>query len=363
MGWQSLIVPTAATSAKDSTIDTLITGLASDATYQSLINQPVGYSAVDLPRNGGTGDNMMGTFVDDAVYNYLNTDATPANDVDVFLNNAGGIRTDWCYVGGTWTNTGCVGGTHAPALLTYGNMFSILPFGNATVVGDMTGAQILQVLNQAPLVSNGVIQPAGLKFRYYAYKKVDPTSTSGALRTYAWGAFDYCIVNKKTKACDPINLTKTYKVGTNEFLAPAGGDGYAGFKYMTNVTYWGDMLNAVDAYVAAHYGTAATAYKGPTGNGKLDGRIVRDGTDAPDSGSLVPITILHNNDSHGNLAKGAFVGMTQLATLIQQERYYNPTRTLLLDGGDAIQGDAMMAYFKSSYTGLASDGTPLPDAL
>ena len=363
VGWQSLIVPTAATSAKDSTIDTLITGLASDATYQSLINQPVGYSAVDLPRNGGTGDNMMGTFIDDAVYNYLNTDATPANDVDVFLNNAGGIRTDWCYVGGTWTNTGCVGGTHAPALLTYGNMFSILPFGNATVVGDMTGAQILQVLNQAPLVSNGVIQPAGLKFRYYAYKKVDPTSTSGALRTYAWGAFDYCIVNKKTKACDPINLTKTYKVGTNEFLAPAGGDGYAGFKYMTNVTYWGDMLNAVDAYVAAHYGTAATAYKGPTGNGALDGRIVRDGTDAPDSGSIVPITILHNNDSHGNLAKGAFVGMTQLATLIQQERYYNPTRTLLLDGGDAIQGDAMMAYFKSSYTGLASDGTPLPDAL
>jgi len=281
----------------------------------------------------------------------------------VYGDDAGGIRTDWCYVGGTWTNTGCVGGTHAPALLTYGNMFSILPFGNATVVGDMTGAQILQVLNQAPLVSNGVIQPAGLKFRYYAYKKVDPTSTSGALRTYAWGAFDYCIVNKKTKACDPINLTKTYKVGTNEFLAPAGGDGYAGFKYMTNVTYWGDMLNAVDAYVAAHYGTAATAYKGPTGNGALDGRIVRDGTDAPDSGSIVPITILHNNDSHGNLAKGAFVGMTQLATLIQQERYYNPTRTLLLDGGGAIQGDAMMAYFKSSYTGLASDETPLPDAL
>ena len=32
-------------------------------------------------------------------------------------------------------------------LLTYGNMFTILPFGNATVVGNMTGAQILEVLN------------------------------------------------------------------------------------------------------------------------------------------------------------------------------------------------------------------------
>ena len=32
---------------------------------------------------------------------------------------------------------------------------------------------------------------------------------------------------------------------------------------MTNITYWGDMLNAVNAYVAAQYGTAETAYKGP----------------------------------------------------------------------------------------------------
>ncbi len=46
-----------------------------------------------------------------------------------------------------WLSTGCVDGTHAPGLLTYGNMFTILPFGNATAVGKMTGAQILEVLN------------------------------------------------------------------------------------------------------------------------------------------------------------------------------------------------------------------------
>ena len=113
----------------------------------------------------------------------------------------------------------------------------------------------------------------------------------------------------------PLDLKKTYKVGTNEFLAPAGGDGYNGFKYMTNITYWGDMLNAVNAYVANNYGTEATAYKGPNGDGTLDGRIVRDGTDA--GGSIVPITILHHNDSHGNLAKGTFVGYTQLASVDQ----------------------------------------------
>ena len=25
------------------------------------------------------------------------------------------------------------------------------------------------------------------------------------------------------------------------------------FKYMKDITYWGDMLNAVNAYVSAHY--------------------------------------------------------------------------------------------------------------
>ena len=53
----------------------------------------------DVTGNGNT-DNMMGTFIDDAIYNYLNTDGTAANDVDLFFNNAGGIRADWCYVGG-----------------------------------------------------------------------------------------------------------------------------------------------------------------------------------------------------------------------------------------------------------------------
>ncbi len=76
-----------------------IKSYATDPDYLALVNTPIGYSAVDLPRSN-TGDNMMGTFIDDAIYNYLNSDAESANDVDLFFNNAGGIRTDWCYVGG-----------------------------------------------------------------------------------------------------------------------------------------------------------------------------------------------------------------------------------------------------------------------
>ena len=109
---------------------------------------------------------------------------------------------------------------------------------------------------------------------------------------------------------------------------------------MTNITYWGDMLNAVNAYVAANYGTPATAYMGPNGDGTLDGRIVRDGTDAGGTSSRSRSCITTTRTATWPRAR--YVGYTQLATLIKQEQLHNPNRTLLLSGGDNIQGDAMM---------------------
>lgn len=333
VAWQTLTV--AADGAEDATIKALIATYTSDPAYQTLINQEIGWTNVPIARNYD-GDSLMGAFVDDAIYNDLNTDADATNDVDMVFNNPGGLRAD-------------ISCASYPCLLTYGTMFTILPFGNQTVVGKMTGARIMELLNQSALLSKGSIQVAGIRFKFYNYKGGTPE------KTYAWGAFDACVVNRTTGDCDPLEMTKTYNVGTNEFLAPAGQDNFTAFKYMTGITYWGDMLNSVNRWVSATY-TAANPY-----NGALDGRITRDGNAA--GGTIVPITILHHNDMHGNLLKGTYVGYTQLATLINQERAYNPTRTLLLNSGDNIQGDAMSYYFKSAPLGYASDGTALPAGL
>ncbi len=115
------------------------------------------------------------------------------------------------------------------------------------------------------------------------------------------------------------------------------------------------MLNGVNRWVSATY-SQTSPY-----NGALDGRITRDGTDT--GGSIVPITILHHNDSHGNLVKGSSVGYTQLAAKIKQERAHNPNRTLLLNAGDSFQGDAMMYYFKSAALGYSADGPGLAPSL
>ena len=108
--------------------------------------------------------------------------------------------------------------THDPMLLTYGKMFTILPFGNATVVGDMTGAQILEVLNQAATLGKGAIQPAGMQLQVLLATR---TRNPGP-QPYAWGAFDACVVNKTTKACEPLDLDKTYgSAPTSSWPRPA----------------------------------------------------------------------------------------------------------------------------------------------
>ncbi|MBI5933252.1 MAG: 5'-nucleotidase C-terminal domain-containing protein [Chloroflexi bacterium] len=338
VAWSRISTPTGATDPVDPAINALIATYTSDPAYQALISQEIGWTNVPITRNYD-GDSLMGYFVNDAIYNDLNTDAVPTNDVDIVFNNPGGLRAD-------------IACAAPPCLLTYGMMFSILPFGNQTVVGDMTGAQIMELLNQSASLSKGAIQPAGARFKFYNYRvDLDPAPATTNYKAWAWGAFDPCVINKTTGTCEPLDLNRTYRVATNEFLAPAGQDNFYAFKYMTNITYWGDMLNSVNRWVNATY-TAANPY-----SGALDGRITRDGNDT--SGSIIPITVLHHNDMHGNLYKGNYVGYTQLATLIKQERAYNPTRTLLLNSGDNIQGDGLTFYYKSSYTGLAVDGTDL----
>lgn len=319
----------------DAAIESLIQTYVTDPDYVALINTEIGWTNVPIIRDYN-GDSLMGDFVNDAIYNDLNTDGFPENDVEMVFNNPGGLRAD------------IVCATY-PCKLNFGMMFSVLPFGNQTIVGDMTGAQIMELLNQSALLSKGALQVSGIRYKFYRYYGGSPA------KAYAWGAFDVCVIDKESGECNPLDLARTYRIATNEFLAPAGQDSFVAFKYVTNISYWGDMLNGVNRWVNANF-TADDPY-----NESLDGRITRDGNDF--GGSIIPLTILHHNDSHGNLVKGSYVGYTQLATLINQEKTYNPGRTLLLSSGDNIQGDSMSYFFKTAALGYSSDGTPLSPSL
>jgi 2',3'-cyclic-nucleotide 2'-phosphodiesterase (5'-nucleotidase family) len=330
--WTSNVIGTG--DPEDPGVKTLVSSFVSDPAYQGLINQPIFYTSVPIVRNYN-GDNLMGKMIDDAIYNYLNQDGDPGNDVDMMYNNAGGLRADIaCAV--------------YPCAVTYGMSFTVLPFGNATVVGTMSGAQILELLNQSATLFKGALQMAGIRHKFYRYQ------TTGY--TWAWGAYDVEVWDKQASTWAALDLKKNYRVATNEFLAPAGGDGFSAFKYMTNLSYWGEMLDQVNHWMGHNY-PLATPY-----NLAVDGRITREGDDA--SGPVIPVTLLHHNDSHGYLLKsGTTPGYSQLVTLIKQERQYNPSRTLLLNAGDFLQGDPMMYYFRTAPKGYAGDGTALDPSL
>jgi 2',3'-cyclic-nucleotide 2'-phosphodiesterase (5'-nucleotidase family) len=256
--WQDL--PVSTTGAEDPEIKALVTGYVNDPAYRAVIYQPILFAQVDLQRNYN-GEGMMGSLIADGIYGQLNSDSSTVNDVDLLLLNPGGLRTDWCYENGAWSGVTahCAPGMwpYPPMLLTYGQMYSVLPFGNSIAVGTMTGAKVLEVLDQSATLFKGALQPAGLRYKFTQ----SPTPY----------AFDVCVVNRANGVCEPLDRAATYRVGTLDFLF-GGGDGFMGFRSMTDVTLWGDMLDLFDAWAMANHGNS-NPYLGPNGDGTLDGRI------------------------------------------------------------------------------------------
>ena len=74
----------------------------------------------------------MGNLVADAMrLKYVDDGAEAA------ITNSGGLRADLRVTGGA---------RRAPDEITWGEAFAVLPFGNATVVETLTGAQLTQSL-------------------------------------------------------------------------------------------------------------------------------------------------------------------------------------------------------------------------
>jgi 2',3'-cyclic-nucleotide 2'-phosphodiesterase (5'-nucleotidase family) len=122
-------------------------------------------------------------------------------DADVGMANGGGIRGDRTYDAGTE--------------LTRRDILTELPFGNVTVKLEMSGALLLEVLeNGVSKIEDGAgrfPQIAGMSFVY------DPTAPSGSRVVSAK-------VGGKT-----LDVNATYTMATNDYSA-GGGDGYSMLK-------------------------------------------------------------------------------------------------------------------------------------
>jgi 5'-nucleotidase / UDP-sugar diphosphatase len=162
------------------------------------------------------GEAAMGNLVADAL--------RASVGADVAITNGGGLRADKQYEAGQ--------------KLTRRNILAEMPFGNTTVLLEVTGAQIKAALE------NGVSQVRELGGRF--------PQVSGIMAEIDVKE----PVGSRVKAVkingQPLDPAKTYKLATNDFMA-RGGDGYRVFteaKSLVDVSASQLMATQVIDYIA-----------------------------------------------------------------------------------------------------------------
>jgi len=179
----------------------------------------VGETLVDLVRNYNEESNV-GNVICDAM--------REATSADIAFQNSGGIRTDI-----------------PKGPITMELVYTLLPFDNVVVTMELTGKQILQLLEQSAKLEKGILQQSGLKVTYDMRKPVGQRVVE-------------VLVGDK-----PLELDKVYIVATNDFLA-AGGDNFVTFKEGKNLVYWDMLRDIFVEYLKKHSPIAP----------KIDGRSI-----------------------------------------------------------------------------------------
>jgi 5'-nucleotidase/UDP-sugar diphosphatase len=175
------------------------------------INQPIGETARALEPQS-VGEFALGNLVVDAM-RATDLDGQPA---DMAFHNNGGIRA---------------GLARGP--INYGQIYAVLPFDNQLMAMDLTGEQILRILEHSVASSAGKMQVAGLSFRFSMSKPAGRR------------------VQEVTVGGEPLTSERVYRVVTIDYLA-SGGDGYETFLEGADLTYGDSEVWIVAEYVRTH---------------------------------------------------------------------------------------------------------------
>ena len=184
-------------------------------------------------RKGGTGGGSLGNFVTDGMR--WQASLKIGKTIALAMMNGGGIRRN----------------TIGEGELRARDIFELLPFENALVTVDLTGAQLQRLLEMI-LTSNEAQSGARIVYRQNADKKKEAQTVQ--LRTAAGE--------------QPIDPEKIYTIVTIDYLYNVGGARYGILKEGKNMTALGVTLrDAIMNYVKAE--TAAGRDIKPS----LDGRF------------------------------------------------------------------------------------------
>jgi 5'-nucleotidase len=189
--------------------------------YDAAGNTPVGTITEDITRGGNPPGTDRG--VESAAGNLV-ADAqlwsTSSNGAQIAFMNPGGVRSDLTYA---------ASGDEGDGVVTFGEAFTFQPFGNTLLTFEMTGAQIVSVLEEQ-------CQPAGVD-RPFLHLGVSEGFTYDLAKTIedVGGVATCTSVSVTNVQLDgvPLDPTATYDVTANNFLAD-GGDNFTTFGEVTS---------------------------------------------------------------------------------------------------------------------------------
>jgi 5'-nucleotidase len=188
------------TVAKDAALAALVQEY--DAISAPIANRVVGRITASITRTATpNGESALGDVIADAQLKA--TTPTDFGGAVIAFMNPGGIRQDLVF--------GQISGGEAPGEVTYGELFTVQPFGNSLVVQTCTGAQIDTILEQQ------FNNPAAGQTRFLQVS---------AGSTYTWdnAAPVGSKIDPSTIKLNGVTLSPTtgYRVTMNSFLAPGG---------------------------------------------------------------------------------------------------------------------------------------------
>lgn len=180
-----------------------------------ITSQVVGRTAVELNGERGnirTGETNLGNLITDAMRAKF--------DADAAITNGGGIRA-----------------SIDQGEITQGEVITVLPFGNTTILMELSGADIKAALehgvSEYPATEGLFPQVSGIKFTF------DGDAESGNRVQRVW-------VNGEM-----LDPNKMYTVATNDFMK-AGGDGYSMFADAPIVSEAGGLEEVLMEYIEAN---------------------------------------------------------------------------------------------------------------
>ncbi|MFI9153079.1 bifunctional metallophosphatase/5'-nucleotidase [Streptomyces sp. NPDC053367] len=196
-------------------------------------NRPIGWIASELAQPKTPDDSTLGNVIADAQLAYAKSVDPSA---DLALMNSGGVRANLTYVSSP--------AGEGDGVVTYGEAFRVQPFANTVNMVDLTGAQLLTVLQQQVSGANAaapkILQPSGLTYT------LDLTKTGA----------DRIVADSVRVAGAPLDPAAVYRVAANSFLA-GGGDGFTELAKGANPFVGQDDLRAFESYLSANSSAAA----------------------------------------------------------------------------------------------------------